>query len=211
MKGVFSLEESLESLKSFNSLESLENRGFLLCFPQSGASLESLDSLESLENGPFWKDLFFKRLFFRSRIMTLFCVSSFGCFYIVTSKQFLIGEYSGFLFVSTAFGKEGKRVAKQGPWTLRVVTLPSRHRPPHLSSHAPQGLLRVLDGAREGLCGWKSGQNLKTSGDPKGLVFFFRGFLMALFESARKTMSVGFVVAFTSFFCALRASRERYH
>ena len=35
-KGVFSLEESLESL---NSLESLENGRILLCFPQSGGSL----------------------------------------------------------------------------------------------------------------------------------------------------------------------------
>ena len=49
-KGVFSLEESLESLKS---LESLENGRILLCFPQSRASLESLNSLESLENGLF--------------------------------------------------------------------------------------------------------------------------------------------------------------
>ena len=52
-KGVFSLEESLESL---NSLESLENGRNLLCFPQFGKSLkslESLNSLESLENGLF--------------------------------------------------------------------------------------------------------------------------------------------------------------
>ena len=56
-KGVFSLEESLESLKSLKkSLESLENGRILLCFPESGGSLEtleSLNSLESLENGPF--------------------------------------------------------------------------------------------------------------------------------------------------------------
>ena len=58
-KGVFSLEESLESLKSLNSPESLENGRVLLCFPESGSSLESLDSLESLnsleslENGSF--------------------------------------------------------------------------------------------------------------------------------------------------------------
>ena len=45
-KGVFSLEESLESL---NSLESLENGRILLCFPQSGGSLESLESLEPLD------------------------------------------------------------------------------------------------------------------------------------------------------------------
>ena len=43
-KGVFSLEESLESL---DSLKSLENGRILLCFPQSGGSLESLNSLES--------------------------------------------------------------------------------------------------------------------------------------------------------------------
>ena len=49
-KGVFSLEESLESQ---NSLESLENGRILLCFPQSGGSLESLESLNSLENGLF--------------------------------------------------------------------------------------------------------------------------------------------------------------
>ena len=55
-KGVFSLEESLESLKYLNSLESLENGRMLLCFPQSGSSLRSLESrnsLESLENGLF--------------------------------------------------------------------------------------------------------------------------------------------------------------
>ena len=53
-KGVFSLEESLESLKSLNSLESLGNGRILLYFPESGdslKSLESLNSLESLENG----------------------------------------------------------------------------------------------------------------------------------------------------------------
>ena len=55
-KGSFPLEESLEFLKSLNSLESLENGRILLCFPLSGGSLESLESLnslESLENGPF--------------------------------------------------------------------------------------------------------------------------------------------------------------
>ena len=35
-KGVFSLEESLESLKSLNALESLENGRILLNFPESG-------------------------------------------------------------------------------------------------------------------------------------------------------------------------------
>ena len=54
-QGVFSLEKSLESL---NSLESLENGRILLCFPESGGSLESLNSLESLENGLFCKDPF---------------------------------------------------------------------------------------------------------------------------------------------------------
>ena len=52
-KGVFSLEESLESLKS---LESLENGRILSYFPESGdslKSLESLNSLESQENGFF--------------------------------------------------------------------------------------------------------------------------------------------------------------
>ena len=52
-KGVFSLEKSLEPLKS---LESLENGRGLLCFPQSGGSLKTLESLnspESLENGLF--------------------------------------------------------------------------------------------------------------------------------------------------------------
>ena len=51
-KGVFSLEESLGSLKSLNSLEPLEKVGF----PQSGGSLESLEalnSLESIEDGLF--------------------------------------------------------------------------------------------------------------------------------------------------------------
>ena len=55
-KGVFSLQESLESLKSLHSLETLGNGRILLCFPQSGGFLESLGSLnsvESLENGLF--------------------------------------------------------------------------------------------------------------------------------------------------------------
>ena len=70
-KGVFSLEESLESLKSLNSLKSLDNGRSLLCFPQSGDSLESLESLnslESLENGLFWKDPFSKRPLFPNPI-----------------------------------------------------------------------------------------------------------------------------------------------
>ena len=45
-KGVLSLEESLESPKSLNSLESLENGQILHCFPLSGGSLESLESPE---------------------------------------------------------------------------------------------------------------------------------------------------------------------
>ena len=66
-KGVFSLQEpleSLKSLKSLNSLESLENGRLLLCFPQSGdsqESLESLKSLESLENGDFSEKTLFLR------------------------------------------------------------------------------------------------------------------------------------------------------
>ena len=68
-KGVFSLEKFLESLKSLDSLELLENGRILLHFPQSGGfpkSLESLNSLESLENGLFWKDPFSKRPLFPS-------------------------------------------------------------------------------------------------------------------------------------------------
>ena len=60
-KGVFALEESLESL---NSLDSLETGRILLCFPHSGGSLESLNSLESLENGLFFKDPFSRRPLF---------------------------------------------------------------------------------------------------------------------------------------------------
>ena len=63
-KGVFSLEESLEPLKSLNSLESLENGRVLLSFPQSGGSLkslESLSSLESLENATSLKRPLFQR------------------------------------------------------------------------------------------------------------------------------------------------------
>ena len=67
-KGVFSFEESLKSL---DSLESLENGRVLLCFPQSGCSLESLNSLESLENGLFWKDPFSKRPLFPNPISAL--------------------------------------------------------------------------------------------------------------------------------------------
>ena len=46
-KGVFSLEESLESL---NSLESLETGRTLLYFPQSWGFLESLNFLDILED-----------------------------------------------------------------------------------------------------------------------------------------------------------------
>ena len=49
-KGVFSLEESPESLESLSSPESLENGRSRLCFPQSGGSLESLESLKPLES-----------------------------------------------------------------------------------------------------------------------------------------------------------------
>ena len=51
-KGSFSLEESLGSLKS---LDSLENGRITLCLPQSSGSLESL------EHGFSWKDTFSKR------------------------------------------------------------------------------------------------------------------------------------------------------
>ena len=73
-KGIFSLEESLESLQSLNALESLENDWILLCFPESGDSLnslESLNSLKSLENGLFWKDPFSKRPLFPNPTMPL--------------------------------------------------------------------------------------------------------------------------------------------
>ena len=53
MKGVFSLEEALASLRSLNSVESPEHGWILICFPQAGGSLESLKSIESLENGLF--------------------------------------------------------------------------------------------------------------------------------------------------------------
>ena len=64
-KGVFSLEESLESLKSPDSLESLENGRILLCFPQSGGSLKSLESLNSLESLEKFKWTFLKRPLFQ--------------------------------------------------------------------------------------------------------------------------------------------------
>ena len=98
-RGVFSLEESLESLKS---LESLENGRILLCFPQSGSSLESLESLisiESLENGPFCKDPFSKRPLFpnpmtapwlrvqsRSRMRLRIAALSRFCFVLVLKR-----------------------------------------------------------------------------------------------------------------------------
>ena len=79
-KGVFSPEESLDSL---NSLESLENGWFLLCFPQSGGSLESLESLnslESLEKGLFWKDPFSKRpLFLNPSVENGRCMDMLTC------------------------------------------------------------------------------------------------------------------------------------
>ena len=56
-EGVFSLEESLESLKISEdlskSLESPENGRILLCFPHSGGSLESLNFQTSLEKKDF--------------------------------------------------------------------------------------------------------------------------------------------------------------
>ena len=66
-QGVFSLEKSLESLKSLDTLESLGNGRVFLYFPQSGCSLKSLESLnspESLGNGLFRKDPFAKRPLF---------------------------------------------------------------------------------------------------------------------------------------------------
>ena len=78
-KGVFSPEESLESL---HSPESLENGRILLCFQESGGSLESLKSLnsvESLEHGLFWEDPFSKRPLLRSRKEKLPPIYSDGC------------------------------------------------------------------------------------------------------------------------------------
>ena len=59
-KGVFVLQDSLESL---NSLESLDNSRILLCFPQSGDSLESLEPLKSLEMDFLKRPLFQKNPF----------------------------------------------------------------------------------------------------------------------------------------------------
>ena len=69
-KGVFSLEESPESLRSLSSLESLENDRILRCLPVWGSlkSLESINTLESLENGLFEKTPFPKDPLFRTRI-----------------------------------------------------------------------------------------------------------------------------------------------
>ena len=61
------MEESLESLKSLNVLESLENGRILLYFQESGnslKSLESLNSLESPEKTSFPEDPFSKRPLF---------------------------------------------------------------------------------------------------------------------------------------------------
>ena len=63
-QGVFSVEESLNSPKRLNSLESLENGQIILCFPQSGGSLESLNSLESLGVMDFSEEPFSKRPLF---------------------------------------------------------------------------------------------------------------------------------------------------
>ena len=49
-KGVFSVKESLESLRSMNFLESLEHGRILLSFPESVDSLRSLESLTSTPN-----------------------------------------------------------------------------------------------------------------------------------------------------------------
>ena len=64
-KGVFSLEESLESLRS---LEFLEDGPLLLCFPQSGGSPKSLESLNSIlfQKTPFSEPEFLNH-FFRAR------------------------------------------------------------------------------------------------------------------------------------------------
>ena len=55
------LEESIESPKSLNSLESLEN-GRILLVSKVWGSLD-LRTLESLENGLFWKDPFPKEAY----------------------------------------------------------------------------------------------------------------------------------------------------
>ena len=73
-KGVFSLDESLESPKSLNSLE---DGWTLLCFPQSRGSLESLEF--SREWNFLKRPLFQKTPFsdpeFRSRELTEFCAN----------------------------------------------------------------------------------------------------------------------------------------
>ena len=57
-KGSFLLVESLESLGTLNSLESLENGRILLCFPQSGRSLASLVKFDDdICGGVLWKML----------------------------------------------------------------------------------------------------------------------------------------------------------
>ena len=63
-KGVFSLEESLESLKSLDFLESVENGWILLYFPQSGG-LESLETLNFPDSRISRKWTFVKRPLFQ--------------------------------------------------------------------------------------------------------------------------------------------------
>ena len=53
MKGVFWLEQSLESLTSPNSLRSLENGRILICFLHFGGSLECLEKTP-LPEDPFF-------------------------------------------------------------------------------------------------------------------------------------------------------------
>ena len=57
-KGVFSMEESLGTLKSLDSLESLENGQILLCFPESRECLESPESLGFSDKTPLPKHPF---------------------------------------------------------------------------------------------------------------------------------------------------------
>ena len=63
-KGVFSLEESLESPKSLDFLKSLENGRLLLYFHSLGGFLESSKLSNISRNGLFWKEPFSKRPLF---------------------------------------------------------------------------------------------------------------------------------------------------
>ena len=108
-KGVFSLAESLESLKSLDSLKkSLENGRVLLRFPESGGSpetLESLNSLKSLENFDFSEKT--RR---RTNVQQLTCNIDLSRSFYYLFFSFVLFELKPFVLKGKVLGKNSEKV-----------------------------------------------------------------------------------------------------